>query len=248
MMLAVGCCLIAVMDVICGYLDGKLTKFTFVWCVCMRLRSYLSHIILFYCDCIYSVLSLYPYIQLKPRSAHAGQEPAASGRTKSRSAKGNPFGAAVPREQVLKTRGIDASVMDATIERKANVLHFTSEQEAELEAVRVALTKAEKDLLEANENELPEETFRIKAEAKRKELNDLMSKFAHVSVDANSEKGGQGEARQFERPSERERQRHGDGGGGQEGGDDDAAFASFSSVRRRHQPGEGNPHQNAERT
>jgi hypothetical protein len=187
------------------------------------------------------------HVQLKPRSAHAGQEPvAASGRTKSRSAKGNPFGAAVPREQVLKTRGIDASVMDASIERKANVLHFTSEQEAELEAVRVALTKAEKDLLEANENELPEETFRIKAEAKRKELNDLMSKFAHVSVDANSEKEG---GRQFERPSERERQRHGDGGGGQDGGgEDDAAFASFSSVRRRHQPGEGNPHQNAERT
>jgi hypothetical protein len=203
--------------------------------LCMCYRSYLSHIAFFY---IYSIVS----IQLKPRSAHAGQEPVASGRTKSRSAKGNPFGAAVPREQVLKTRGIDASVMDASIERKANVLHFTSEQEAELEAVRVALTKAEKDLLEANENELPEETFRIKAEAKRKELNDLMSKFAHVSVDANSEKEG----RQFERPSERERQRHGDGG--QEGGEDDAAFASFSSVRRRHQPGEGNPHQNAERT
>jgi hypothetical protein len=134
--------------------------------------------------------------------------------------------------------------MDASIERKANVLHFTSEQEAELEAVRVALTKAEKDLLEANENELPEETFRIKAEAKRKELNDLMTKFAHVSVDGNKE-GGQGEGRQFERPSERERQRHGDGG---QDGEDDAAFASFSSVRRRHQPGEGNPHQNAERT
>jgi hypothetical protein len=199
-------------------------------------RSYLSHIAFsyFYFHCI--------HVQLKPRSAHAGQEPVASGRTKSRSAKGNPFGAAVPREQVLKTRGIDASVMDASIERKANVLHFTSEQEAELEAVRVALTKAEKDLLEANENELPEETFRIKAEAKRKELNDLMTKFAHVSVDANSDKEG----RQFERPSERERQRHGDGG--QDGGEDDAAFASFSSVRRRHQPGEGNPHQNAERT
>jgi hypothetical protein len=136
--------------------------------------------------------------------------------------------------------------MDASIERKANVLHFTSEQEAELEAVRVALTKAEKELLEANENELPEEAFRIKAEAKRKELNDLMSKFAHVSIDANSEKGGQGEGRQFERPSERERQRHGDGG--QDGGEDDAAFASFSSVHRRQKQGEGNRHQNAERT
>jgi hypothetical protein len=178
---------------------------------------------------------------------HASHDVVPSGRKKSTSAKGNPFGAAVPREQVLKTRGIDASVMDASIERKANVLHFTSEQEAELEAVRVALTKAEKELLEANENELPEETFRIKAEAKRKELNDLMTKFAHVSVDPNSEKG-QGEGRGFERPSERsERQGHRDRDSGQDG-DDDAAFASFSSVRRRHQPGEGNPHQNAERT
>jgi hypothetical protein len=138
--------------------------------------------------------------------------------------------------------------MDASIERKANVLHFTSEQEAELEAVRVALTKAEKDLLEANENELPEETFRIKAEAKRKELNDLMTKFAHVS-----DEKGQGD-RPMERPSERaersseqggrSRQHHREHG---QDGDDDAAFASFSSVRRRHTPGDG-PHQNAERT
>jgi hypothetical protein len=139
--------------------------------------------------------------------------------------------------------------MDASIERKANVLHFTSEQEAELEAVRVALTKAEKDLLEANENELPEETFRIKAEAKRKELNDLMSKFAHVS-----DEKGQGEGRPMERPSERQERNSEQGGRsrqhhrehGQEG-DDDAAFASFSSVRRRHQPGDPQ-HQNAERT
>jgi hypothetical protein len=130
--------------------------------------------------------------------------------------------------------------MDASIERKANVLHFTSEQEAELEAVRVALTKAEKELLEANENELPEETFRIKAEAKRKELNDLMTKFAHVSVDHASEKG---EGRGMER-----------GGGGRQqhrnsaqDGEDDAAFASFSSVRRRHHPDDPQ-HQNAERT
>jgi hypothetical protein len=135
--------------------------------------------------------------------------------------------------------------MDASIERKANVLHFTADQEVELEAVRVALTKAEKELLEANENELPEETFRIKAETKRKELNDLMTKFAYVSVGTER---GQGEGRGMERSSEQR------GGGGrqhhrnsEQDGEDDAAFASFSSVRRRHHPDDPQ-HQNAERT
>jgi hypothetical protein len=103
-----------------------------VLCICF-IDPFMSHIL--------STTRTYSQTSLGPcRRARC------SGRTKSRSAKGNPFGAAVPREQVLKTRGIDASVMDASIERKANVLHFTSEQEAELEAVRVALTKAEKDL------------------------------------------------------------------------------------------------------
>lgn len=180
-------------------------------------------------------------VQLKPRSAHASQDTAPPRRAKTRSSKGDPFGAAVPREQVLKSRGIDASVMDASIERKANVLHFTSEQEAELEAVRVSLTKAEKELLEANENELPEETFRIKAEAKRRELNDLMTKFAHVSVAPASEKG-HGEGRGMERVGGRQQHRN-----SAQDGEDDAAFASFSSVRRRHHPDDPQ-HQNAERT
>jgi hypothetical protein len=210
------------------YLAGKITSALgrYIY-LCLTVLLFLLLLLLLDHPCL--------PIQLKPRTVHASQEVVKSGRQRSSSAKGDPFGAAVPREQVLKNRGIDASAMDASIERKANVLHFTSEQEAEIEAVRLALTKAEKMLLDANENELPEETFRVQAEAKRRELNDLMAKFANVSVAAAP--GGAQSERQFpERSSEH---RGGGGGGRHQDRDDDAAFVSFSSVRRRREGGTG---------
>jgi len=110
--------------------------------------------------------------------------------------------------------------MDSRIERKAEVHHFTKEQEAEIEAVRAQLTAAEKEWREANEKELPEESFRVEAEAKRKELNDLMEKFTELNT--ISEKPHQHKERPSERRS-RDDQRQ----------PDNDAFHSFSTNRRR---------------
>lgn len=51
--------------------------------------------------------------------------------------------------------------------------------------MRAELTKVEALLRDANENELPEEAFRVQVEAKREELNSLMEKFSNMN-----EKGG----------------------------------------------------------
>lgn len=77
------------------------------------------------------------------------------------------------------------------------------------------MTKAEADLRDANEKELPEESYRVIVEQKRKELHDLMEQYAkenqeHQAKKANEQGGG--ERRHYERPSERrkrlEEQRH----------------------------------------
>jgi hypothetical protein len=65
--------------------------------------------------------------------------------------KGDPFGAAVPREQVLKQRGIDPSEQNSRTERKAELPHFTPAQEEKIKTVRAKLTKISSDLRQANE-------------------------------------------------------------------------------------------------
>ena len=57
------------------------------------------------------------------------------------------------------------------------------EQEEEVEAVRKELTEAEIKLREANEMELPEETYRVKYEEKKKELNGIMEKFSKMNLE-----------------------------------------------------------------
>lgn len=172
--------------------------------------------------------------QLKPRSV--GTTPAAelprSARPRSRSisSKGDPFGAALPREQVLKQRGIDPSEQDSRFELKAEVAHFTPEQEAEVEAVQAQLTKLEREWRNANENELPEEQIRTAAESKRTELNALMKKFHDINAAAAAS-----EQNQYERPSERRHRKENDLRSGRNviDEDTDGVFASFSSNRRR---------------
>jgi hypothetical protein len=144
------------------------------------------------------------------------------------SGKSDPFGAARPREQVLKQRGVDVALMDSRIERKAEVHHFTKEQEQEIEAVRSELEVAEANLRDANEKELPEETFRVAVEAKRKQLNDLMEKYGKMNPATSSVEKNESRSHKVtterRRPSERR----------PVDGNDDDAFAHFSSNRRRH--------------
>lgn len=112
--------------------------------------------------------------------------------------------------------------------------NITAEQNKQVESLRAELTSIEEKLREANENELPEEEYRVAAEEKRSELNALMKEFAELNVkegakvekeDGGGESGSRGQPRKFERPSERrrrlEQQRReegGHGGGGGRGG------------------------------
>lgn len=129
-------------------------------------------------------------LQLKPRSVPLVDDSKlpASPRTprrrvKTLSSKGDPFGNAVPREQVLQSRGIDPALMDKRIDDKIRLSHnFTAQQDIELESVRGELAKLQADWTDAKEKELPEEELRLKVEAKRSELHDLMEKFSKMNA------------------------------------------------------------------
>lgn len=108
---------------------------------------------------------------------------------------------------------------------------LTAEQDRQVELLRKELTEIEEKMREANENELPEEEYRVAAEGKREELNELMRRFQEVNLEAGGgaaaagaagggpsaagrekegERGGEGDERRgsttkFERPSERRR-------------------------------------------
>jgi hypothetical protein len=79
--------------------------------------------------------------------------------------------------------------MDDKFERKAAVRHYTVEQDAELERVRLELEKITEDLRSANEQELPEEAFRQAEQTKRRELNSLLEQFAMVNDAADKDRG-----------------------------------------------------------
>ena len=102
----------------------------------------------------------------------------------------------------------------------------TAEQDRQVEHLRKELTEIEEKHREANEMELPEEEFRVAAEAKRKELNRIVKDFHELNLKerdtakergsgrgGSSGKGDRGDAslssasagRRFERPSERRR-------------------------------------------
>ena len=161
----------------------------------------------------------------------------AAASTSSSSSRGssNPFGAAKPREEVLAKKGIDAKLVDARIEKKVTPVRLTKDQEEEVEALRQELTVVEAELREANEKELPEESLRVQAEAKRQLLNDLVAKFADLNTVATTTTGAAGPSltsttrtgaggaaptatrQKFERPSERrkrlDQQQNGEGDG-----------------------------------
>eukprot|EP00580_Thalassiosira_gravida_P007770 CAMPEP_0201627478 /NCGR_PEP_ID=MMETSP0493-20130528/2646_1 /ASSEMBLY_ACC=CAM_ASM_000838 /TAXON_ID=420259 /ORGANISM="Thalassiosira gravida, Strain GMp14c1" /LENGTH=161 /DNA_ID=CAMNT_0048097931 /DNA_START=203 /DNA_END=684 /DNA_ORIENTATION=+ len=125
-----------------------------------------------------------PRLQLKPRSATAGKSTASGGGH----SKSNPFGAAKPREEVLASKGIDASLVDKRVEQKASVARLTADQDREVEDLRKELTEIEEKLREANEMELPEEDFRVAAEEKREELNGLVKGFHDLNLKERNER------------------------------------------------------------
>ncbi|KAL3816073.1 hypothetical protein ACHAXA_009711 [Cyclostephanos tholiformis] len=133
-----------------------------------------------------------PRLQLKPRSANPGSSDPSSSSSSSGGSKSNPFGAAKPREEVLASKGIDASLVDMRVERKASVARLTAEQDRRVEALRKELTDVEERLREANEMELPEEDLRVESESKRDELNALIASFHEVNFAERNGGGGGG--------------------------------------------------------
>ena len=140
------------------------------------------------------------------------------------------------------------------------------EQEEEIEAVRKELTEAEIKLREANEMELPEETYRVKYDEKKKELNGIVEKFSKMNLEKKKSRGSAGEGGDsgatgqrlhYERPSERRKRLDEERGGGSDGGSyrrgggggyydndneedgGDDAFKSFGGRTRRSGRGDG---------
>jgi hypothetical protein len=112
----------------------------------------------------------------------ATSQKATTSSSNSHGGKSNPFGAAKPREQVLQQRGVDIQTLDDKFEKKSKssssssqTQSWSSAQKAQVQAVRLELTRLEALWREANEKELPEEVYRQQAAAKRDELNQLLA-------------------------------------------------------------------------
>jgi len=130
------------------------------------------------------------------------------------------------------------------------------EQDMHLDKIRADLEQAEEAWRDANENELPEEYYRLVTERKRKELADLMAKYHQENEakrcattsrlppqDSTASSQAVGHSHpHFERPSERrrrleleraERERSAGRGTGSRYSTNDDAFASFGGRYRR---------------
>lgn len=135
------------------------------------------------------------------------------------------FGGARTREEVLTSQGIDPATIDQKIEKKAAVIKLTRDQEQEIEAIRSELAYAEKELREANENELPELVFIEKVDAKKADLAKMMEQFAKINLEKEAARRAANPDQTYERPSERKkrqeqeaREREEGGGSGGAGG------------------------------
>lgn len=150
---------------------------------------------------IYSERPQRKKLELKPRTVSSKVSPQSSAQ-ESNNRKSNPFGAAKPREEVLASKGIDSKLVDLKFQKKASIVHFTKSQDAELDVIRRELKTAESQWREANEMELPEETYRVLTEQKRKELKEMMDKFKLEN--SKEEQLSSGDlTKTYQRPSER---------------------------------------------
>ena len=123
-----------------------------------------------------------PKLNLKKRDPAAAAAAASS--MAPSSGKPNPFGAARPREETLKAKGVDAGAQDTERERKMQAMKNLSRfQKQDADELADVVRRAEEALREANEKEMPENALRTDLEAKRKQLNDLMENFAKINLD-----------------------------------------------------------------
>ncbi|KAH8064059.1 plant specific eukaryotic initiation factor 4B [Aureococcus anophagefferens] len=122
-----------------------------------------------------------PKLMLKKRDPAAAAKAAAE-RSASASGKPNPFGAARPREETLKAKGVDVKLMDKKIEAKTtSTTRMTRQQREEADQLSQAVREAEDALAEANERDARTRSARPLA-AKRKILNDFMEQVAAANM------------------------------------------------------------------
>ena len=90
-----------------------------------------------------------------------------------------------------------------TFSRSHSSFCVWQEQDETINAIQAELTKAEAELRDANERELPEESYRVVVEAKRKELHDLMEQYAAENKRESTNESAAEQRKHYERPSER---------------------------------------------
>ena len=147
-------------------------------------------------------------LQLKPRSAEG-----VAAANAQRSTKSNPFGAARPREEILKAKGVDVGAMEAKLDAKtAKLPRMNKEQQEEYDSLSDALKFEQSEIEKAD-------TPEAKAAA------DEKVKAAQTALDEWVAALRATEKKSYERPSERRARaegRDGDGGGG-----DAESYSSF---------------------
>jgi rubredoxin len=122
-------------------------------------------------------------------------------------AKSNPFGAAKPREMVLKQKGVDPNEIEAKIEAKVARPRLTKEQQDSVDALQAEIDANPSDEL-------------------NKKMSELVASFKEVEVETKAP----GQPPRFERPSERRARLEQERGGG--GYERQGNFSSFNSGGR----------------
>ena len=129
-----------------------------------------------------------------------------------KSDKPSPFGAARPREEILKSKGVDYKKVEEDLaKRTAKMPRMTREQQEELKAARAEVAFAQETLKNA---ETDDERKAAEAEVtqKEKEIAEMVESFKKVNLEkrqSRAKEGGKDEqqGRPFIRPSERRRMR-----------------------------------------
>lgn len=170
-------------------------------------------------------------LQLAPRSKKAG----AVGGYAAPSTKSSIFGAARPREEILKSKGIDFRKVEEDLEKRTS--SYPRMDEKALENV-----KAIESEISHAKSELEEISVDASAEEKQKLENVLKTKEAELTTFLESVVAQNAANRKFERPSERRRRqednrRENGDYGSRSGNHDDTTFSNFGNSRNRRNSG-----------
>jgi Spy/CpxP family protein refolding chaperone len=159
-------------------------------------------------------------LQLKPRSAEGVAAAQASN-----SGKSNPFGAARPREEILREKGVDIQKMEADLDKRtAKLPRMNKEQTEEYDAL-VEAHSFEQSEVEKAENEAGKAAAEAKVATAKKAIDEWIVKLRETELSSK---------KTYERPSERRaraEEREGGGGGGGGGTPtargDEQSYSSF---------------------